>query len=279
MQPYLGKSDTNIDVEIGYKMLKIRNADLATMPHYHDYFEFFLTMSDGIVHVINGEQQTLPAKSLVFIRPNDVHCYKRGGENLSFLNFALSADPVVQLCTYYGSVADNMLAQTMPPVIQLSEQEYEHLLQRFNSLNAIDPQNRQQQRIQMKMLLSELLLQFIGDAVEIKDNSIPLWLTALLNRTKDVEYLGMTLDDMAQLTGMSREHISRSFRKHLHTTASRYMLDQKLNYSANLLLNTNLSVLDVCYESHFESPCWFYQKFKEKFGVTPKEYRNRAASL
>lgn len=92
MKVCLGRSATNIDEDLGYRMLRVCNSDVNLTPHYHEYYEFFLTCSDGIIHLINVKQAELPCRSLVFIRPNDIHCYKRTGKELSFLNFALSAD-------------------------------------------------------------------------------------------------------------------------------------------------------------------------------------------
>ena len=42
-------------------------------PHYHNYYELFLTMRGNARHIINGTQQKLTAGNLLFIRDFDVH--------------------------------------------------------------------------------------------------------------------------------------------------------------------------------------------------------------
>ena len=41
--------------------------------HYHEYYEVFLTETDGIIHYVNGKEEVLSGGSLVFIRPQDKH--------------------------------------------------------------------------------------------------------------------------------------------------------------------------------------------------------------
>ena len=86
----------------------------------------------------------------------------------------------------------------------------------------------------------------------------------------------MTLSDMAAYTNKSREHISRSFKKYISLSVSEFMTVKRLNYSANLLLNTNLPVIDICFECGFQNLSWFYRKFKEKFSMTPLQFRHKA---
>lgn len=46
-------------------------------------------------------------------------------------------------------------------------------------------------------------------------------------------------------------------------------------YSANMLITTNLSITDLCYECGFENASWFYSSFKKKYVLTPKEFRKK----
>lgn len=78
---------------------------------------------------------------------------------------------------------------------------------------------------------------------------------------------------MAELYGKSKEHLARSMKKYTGMTLSRYINDLRINYAANLLLNTNLSVTDICFESGFGNVSCFYKSFNEAYGVSPNKYR------
>ena len=78
---------------------------------------------------------------------------------------------------------------------------------------------------------------------------------------------------MYELCGKSREHLSRTLKQYYNITISEFVNDLRLEYSANLLLTSNLSVVDIAYESGFENISWFYKAFERKFSTTPLKYR------
>lgn len=265
-------SNNYVDNELGYTMRMNYSYTENFELHYHNYFEFFITISDNVVHIINGHKQLLPAHSLVFVRPGDVHTYTKEG-NFSFINVTFTVDTFEKLSLYFGKSIDQLLNSKMPPATILDDQDFNHVINRLNSLNTIDIHDKQKMQLRMKIILTEILSYFIDSHIEKTNESIPLWLSELTGFAKEAENINMTLDDMATKTGKSREHISRSFKKHYGITASEFMNEHKLNYCANLLLNTNLSVIDICFECGFQNLSWFYRKFKDKFGITPVDFR------
>ena len=102
---------------------------------------------------------------------------------------------------------------------------------------------------------------------------LPLWMQSLNKEMRNPENFTAGIDKMIELAGKSREHICRSYKKYLNQTPSEFITDIKLNYAANLLLNSNMSVLDISLESGFENLAWFYEVFRKKFNKTPKNFR------
>ena len=43
----------------------------------------------------------------------------------------------------------------------------------------------------------------------------------------------------------------------------------------NMIINSNLSVSDICYDSGFSNLSWFYSEFKKHSGMTPGEFRKK----
>ena len=81
------------------------------------------------------------------------------------------------------------------------------------------------------------------------------------------------VDRMYESSGRSREHLCRSLKEHYNTTPSVLVNDLRLEYCANLLINSNLSVTDICYSGGYDNLSWFYKVFCNKYGVTPSKYR------
>ena len=80
---------------------------------------------------------------------------------------------------------------------------------------------------------------------------------------------------MYEIAGKSREHLCRSLKTYYNITPSELISDLRLEYSVNLLLTSNLSVADICYECGFGNMSWFYRCFSEKYGTTPVKYRKK----
>ena len=83
-----------------------------------------------------------------------------------------------------------------------------------------------------------------------------------------------SLDDMARDLGVSKYVLSRTFSKTFHRNFNQYLNDARLNYACHRLENTNDAITNICYDSGFESQRTFNRVFKERYKVTPSEYRN-----
>ena len=64
-------------------------------------------------------------------------------------------------------------------------------------------------------------------------------------------------------------------KKFYKITPSNFVNDLRLTYVANLMVNSDLSVAEACFESGFQNISWMNVKFKEKFGITPTQYRDK----
>lgn len=68
-------------------------------------------------------------------------------------------------------------------------------------------------------------------------------------------------------------YISHVFQKQTGQTLAEYIRDICLNEAARLLLNSDMSVRDICHQVGYENKTVFYNLFKKKYGVTPQQYR------
>ena len=48
---------------------------------------------------------------------------------------------------------------------------------------------------------------------------------------------------------------------------------QRLNLAAELLKDATLTVAEVCYKVGISDPHYFTKLFKQRFGISPKRYR------
>lgn len=83
----------------------------------------------------------------------------------------------------------------------------------------------------------------------------------------------ISLDKMAYDLGVSKYVLSRLFAKNFHCNFNKYVNGVRLNYAASVLENTSESITTICLDAGFESQRTFNRVFKERYKMTPREYR------
>lgn len=99
-------------------------------------------------------------------------------------------------------------------------------------------------------------------------------LTATFKTTIDT-YIDedVSLNDLAHLCNMSLSTFKRNFRKVYNTTPSEYLFERKLERSRRLLAASEDSVMGIAHLCGFKTVSHFSRKFKEKYGISPSEFK------
>ncbi|WP_406645534.1 GlxA family transcriptional regulator [Aliisedimentitalea scapharcae] len=79
--------------------------------------------------------------------------------------------------------------------------------------------------------------------------------------------------DLAETVNISTRQLERLFRRYLHSTPKKYYVDMRLQRAQNLLLQTNMSVTNVCVACGFNSTSHFARLFRQRYGVSPHRLR------
>lgn len=82
-----------------------------------------------------------------------------------------------------------------------------------------------------------------------------------------------TLSDAVERVGMNYSYISRNFKKLVGMSFNDYVNLMRLNQACYLLRNSDISITDCGYESGFRSIHTFNRNFKERYGISPQQYR------
>jgi transcriptional regulator GlxA family with amidase domain len=78
---------------------------------------------------------------------------------------------------------------------------------------------------------------------------------------------------LARQAGVSTRQLERLFRRYLERSPKRYYLELRLNKARSLLLQTEMSVINVALACGFSSPSHFSKCYRAFYGRTP--YRER----
>ncbi len=81
------------------------------------------------------------------------------------------------------------------------------------------------------------------------------------------------LENCAAIAGMTPSAFSRFFKQHTGRTLMEYVIDTRLGVAARMLVDTTLSVSEICFACGFNNLSNFNRTFKSRRGYTPRDFR------
>ena len=83
---------------------------------------------------------------------------------------------------------------------------------------------------------------------------------------------------LAADAGMSTRQLERLFRRYLNRSPKRYYMETRLARARNLLMQTEMSIIEVALASGFSSPSHFSKCYRALYGGTPYRERGTGAA-
>ncbi len=237
---------------------------------------FHTTLSIGIIedgelnYICEGKKYLLKPNQLAIIEPNIIHCCNPAKE---------------QSRTYHMIYVDIKWCE------QLQKTLFENV-DKFISLNSVHIEDKELFENCLKLsrvLLSknrfylekeELLESFfiklfskycshkIDKSIHIKKSEIDKAKEFIKKNCSQ----NPTLDDIANHAGISKFHLSKLFKKQIHTSIYKYLLNCKINL-AKKLLSKGYRSIEVANILGFFDQSHFISTFKKYVAATPNEYK------
>ncbi len=271
---------TREEVECGPRVL-CQNAVSETFPlHTHDFYEFFLITCGKAIHSINDSQQLLTEGSLVFIRPDDVHCYKAINYfDFQILSVGFSYDEIAPLLAYLGLPKSLIDKPELPVHFKFTGIQYEYLKETMLQISGLFPGS--QCRPLLRALMGTVFYPLIDANMECINNNlqtIPNWLFELDQKMSDRANYIAGLPRLLELCNYSRSHVMRSFQIYFKMTPTEYINTKRMEYACELILENQYSIAEICYMSGFGNLSYFYSVFNKLYRCTPKDFFRKYAA-
>lgn len=237
--------------------------------HWHEFFEMEFIISGKGVHLFNGVEYELKSGSAFMLTPLDFH----------------KVVPVdnLELCTIMfpdTAVDSNLLAnlwkfEDKHRMLTLFPDKHEKFILLFNILfsEIRTPKNYSKKII--NNILECLFISFLS-GTEKNTNESSYFNTSI---QKALSYLhanfrnSPSLIEAATISGYAPNYFSTVFKKITGKTYSKYLNDLRLNFAQQLIINSDLSLTEICFASGFESLANFYRMYKSVYGFSPKNTR------
>jgi AraC-like DNA-binding protein len=254
--------------------------------HYHDTFEIsFITEGAGKRIVADSIEDFQPG-DLVFIGQNLPHVWIADKEPRTPTNRTLE---MVYLQFTSSVLSPQLLVlpefQNLKRALELSERGLHIIGQTLNEVSEI--------MLQLPYLKSfDRMLHFFKmmDIIGKSESSIQLASEDYLNKRFKTgnnriatihEYLmknyreEVDLKQLAALVSMAEGSLCRFFKLNMGKTVFEYLNQIRIEFACKLLMDINLSILEVCMDSGFNNLSHFNKQFRKITGVPPTEYRKR----
>lgn len=89
----------------------------------------------------------------------------------------------------------------------------------------------------------------------------------------------ISLQDMSRVAYVSPFHFNRVFHQITGLPPNKFISAMRLDEAKRLLLNTNLSITDICFDVGYNSLSTFTRRFTERVGLGPREFRYLAERI
>lgn len=125
-------------------------------------------------------------------------------------------------------------------------------------------------------LENDMILEFTKRMYERKkQNAYSKQITKCMDYIYENLHHKITVASIAEHLNMTPTYLSKLFSKEVNMPLSAYIKDQRLIAAANMLIYTDNAISEISEYFVFSSQSHFTTAFQNKYGVTPKKYRDQ----
>ena len=261
--------------------------DFILTPSYHDYLEIgYIVEGKGLLNVEN-KKFLIKKDDIIVLGNHELHTwakYKSEGFIIMVIMF------LPELIFKAGGIEIDFeylrpflfRTNNFRNVIHPENIDYKKISGNMKKIYELLHTRPVNYKIESKALLIEILLKIVKhyEKVKLKEDKSYLKKLEDINRLKELmvllqqEYrLHITLEEAAKKVNMSLFYFCKFFKKVVGQTFNSYILSIKIDKAKEFLLTEKLTITSIAYKVGFENLSYFYRKFKEFTGVSPKEFK------
>lgn len=254
--------------------------------HSHNYIEMVYMCKGHTTHIVNREKIFLKEGEILILNQNAIQeIFPAGKEDIA-INFIILPEVFDDFFSVIGG--ENKIHDFL--ISSLSKEYKDVSYLHFQTHGMIIIQNIIENIILMilekkfknnliiKNYMEILFLTLLGNSEIIKsDESVyekyeKNLVSSILNYI-DTYYKDGTLKELVSIIGQKAYFISRILKKYTNCNFKELIQRKKLERAAYLLLETELPIEKILSAIGYRNSSFFYRKFKEKYKVSPKNYR------
>lgn len=242
--------------------------------HWHDCCEVELILSGQGNHIINGHMYPLNPGDLYFFTPADSHSMTLN-EPVEILNIMFDED-LVQEELYTNILTLEMtgvdlLTRLSEKRRNLTEYYFTAILHELHAKSQVPLAS-----VYVEHLLNCIIIELLRGITDITSASIDKQ-----SMKEAILYLHHHYAEPITLTSLSKHlhltpsYLSTYFKTNVGRSFKDYLIELRLRHACRLLVNTSLSVTDVCFNCGFSSYAHFMRTFRAHYNTSPLQFRRQ----
>ena len=128
-------------------------------------------------------------------------------------------------------------------------------------------------QLKTHLLLTELWAELLSSIEGMKSEALPEQMQRVCDYIQLHSREELSLERLSREIGMSKYELCRKFKKNMGQTPGEYITGVRIMNAKKLLVGTDLPIEVIAEETGFSYPNYFYKVFKEKEGMTPRQFR------
>ena len=253
-------------------------------PHTHNYIEVIYMCQGSTTHIVNGNKVILEQGDLLFLNQNAVQEILPAGKDDIAVNFIVLPEFFNTAFSMMGA-EDNQLKEFLVGALCDRDEEtsylYFHIADVLPVQNLIENMvwtifyNSSNKRSCNQITMGLLFLQLLNymDKMEAGGRKYDTEIMATVLSYIEDHYKEGKLSELAEEMKGNIYWLSREIKKKSGKTYKELLQERKMKQAVYLLTSSALPVTDIIESVGYDNTSYFYRKFKEKYGMSPKEYR------
>ena len=270
------------------KLIDIRtHTRFVSFPmHKHNFIEIMYMCSGQTTHIINSTTKIVLKKGdLLFFNQHSYHEIEAARHEDIGINFIVLPEFFDEVLPMINK--DNVLSNFIVDILRKNNAQASYLHYKVADILPIQNLlenliwallNKQYNDKQVNQTTMGLIfMQLTSQTNRIECTSAEQHANVVVMKTLryiEENYKEAVLTDLSKELNLSLSNLSKIIKYSTGYTFKELLQNKRFQQAEHLLLNTTLPITDIIYRVGYDNTSYFHRKFREKYNISPKEYRS-----
>lgn len=247
--------------------------------HHHDFYECFLFLSGDFTYLIEGKSYQLKPGDIVLVNSKELHQAYVNSTDTAYERIVLWINPAFlrQLSTETTDLTRCFESSNRKNVLRMDLEWQQNIRMLMNKLIAMERFQGIGRELLSSAYITELMV-YMNNLSFNENVRLDVEAKKSIQIDHVLDYINshidedITIDELSNISYLSKFHLSREFKRHTGTTLHRYIIQKKLITAKELILR-DLPITHVYEQCGFGDYSNFFRAFKNEYGMTPKQFQ------